>query len=281
MEWTEAASEDRFVVLRVVCWNIAHRHKPWHHLSGMDVDVALLQEAGRPPPEVAGRVDVGPEVWHTGERKAAVVKLSDRVVVEWIETKPIADVETGKLAVSEAGTLAAAKVTPPSGEPVAVVSMCAAWARPHPSTGSSWIVSDISAHRVVSDLSALIGRQHGHRILAAGDLSILHGHGEHSSRYWADRYQTVFARMEAIGLPFMGPQAPNGRQADPWPDELPRDSLNVPTFHSNQQKPATATRQLDFVFASRSLAPSVNVRALNEPEQWGPSDHCRLQIDIT
>ena len=139
--------------------------------------------------------------------------------------------------------------------------MYAPWTRPHASTGSSWIVSDVSAHRVVSDLSALIGHQHGHRVLAAGDLNILHGHGEDGSAYWAGRYQTVFARMEALGLPFMGPQAPNGRQADPWPSELPRDSHNVPTYHSNQQKPATATRQLDFVFASRSLADSLRVRA--------------------
>ena len=132
----------------------------------------------------------------------------------------------------------------------------------------------------VSDLSALIGHQHGHRILAAGDINILHDHGEDGSAYWASRYQTVFTKMEALGLPFVGPQAPNGRQADPWPSELPRDSLNVPTYHSTQQEPATATRQLDFVFASRSLAPTLNVRALNHPDDWGPSDHCRLTIDI-
>jgi exonuclease III len=54
----------------------------------------------------------------------------------------------------------------------------------------------------------------------------------------------------------------------------------VPTFHHNRQTPATATRQLDFVFASQSLADSVSVRALNEPDEWGPSDHCRVVIDV-
>ena len=38
---------------------------------------------------------------------------------------------------------------------------------------------------------------------------------------WKGRYATVFDRMAAIGLPLVGPQYPNGRQADPWPDELP------------------------------------------------------------
>ena len=38
--------------------------------------------------------------------------------------------------------------------------------------------------------------------------------------------------------------------------------FDVPTYHSNRQSPATVTRQLDFVFASR-LADSLSVRAFN------------------
>ena len=72
-----------------------------------------------------------------------------------------------------------------------------------------------------------------------------------------------------------------GDRPTPWPDELPRDSKNVPTYHSTQQKPETATRQLDFVFASRNLLGSMSVRALNGPEEWGPSDHCRLEIEVS
>ena len=90
----------------------------------------------------------------------------------------------------------------------------------------------------------------------------------------------MFDRAEALGLLFVGPQAPNGRQADPWPEELPPDSLCVPTFHHNRQDPTTATRQLDFVFISKNLAGHVDVSALNAPETWGPSDHSRVRIDI-
>ena len=274
--------------MRIVSWNIAHRHEPWSCLLDMDVDVALLQEAGEPPAAVAGRIETGGAPWLTAGAdvyrarrwRTAVVKLSERVKVEWIEAKALAAAGPGELAVSRLGTIAAATVTAPGSEPLVVVSMYAPWESPYAATGSRWIISDASAHRVVSDLSALIGSERNHRILAAGDLNILHGHGDYGSVYWAARYATVFTRMAALGLPFVGPQAPHGRQAAPWPDELPPGSRNVPTFHSSYQTPATATRQLDYVFASESMADAVRVRAVNEVEQWGPSDHCRLAIDV-
>ena len=158
--------------------------------------------------------------------------------------------------------------------------MYALWGKPHTVTGGGWIYADGAAHRLISDLSAFIGQQKGHRILAAGDLNVLYGYGEHGSAYWASRYATVFSRMAALGLPFAGPQAPAGRQSEPWPDELPRTSDNVPTYHTSHQTPATATRQLDFVFASNSLAERVRTKALNQPHQWGPSDHCRVEIEV-
>jgi len=42
----------------------------------------------------------------------------------------------------------------------------------------------------------------------------------------------------------------------------------------------TATRQLDFVFASESIAKRLNVRAANRKEEWGPSDHCKVFIEL-
>ena len=272
--------------MKIVSWNLAHRKKSWSRLLDTDADIALLQEAGEPPPKIAARIKTDAAPWWTAGAdvkklrrwRTAVVQLSDRVQVEWVEPKALAAAGPDDLAVSRLGTLAAATVTAPGSQPVVVVSMYAPWTSPHASTGSDWIISDASAHRVVSDLSALIGQEKHHRILAAGDLNILHGHGENGNAYWAARYETVFTRMAVLGLPFVGPQAPHGRQADPWPAELPRTSHNVPTYHHNRQTPATATRQLDFVFASQSLADAVHVRALNEVEHWGPSDHCRLEI---
>jgi exonuclease III len=158
--------------------------------------------------------------------------------------------------------------------------MYALWEKFHTEARSSQIYADASVHRLISDLTAFIGHNDKHRIIAAGDLNILNGYGEHGDPYWASRYETVFKRMAALGLSFVGPQAPDGRPAEPWPEELPQTSKNVPTYYTSHQNPASATRQLDFVFASRALSDRVSVRAINEPNEWGPSDHCRVEIKI-
>ena len=44
--------------------------------------------------------------------------------------------------------------------------------------------------------------------------------------------------------------------------------------------PATAVNQLDYAFASHGFHEQVSVRAMNEIEEWGPSDHCRLMIEV-
>lgn len=277
-------------MVKVIAWNIARRDDAWRYLLERDADVALLSEAAAPPADIVRRLAVDGAPWRTGSVganrrwRAAVVKLSDRVDLQWLEPKPLPDALSGHLPVSQPGTLAAAIVTPAAAEPFAVVSMYATWETPHVTAGSRWFYADASVHRIISDISALIGHQRGHqrghRILAAGDLNILHGYGENGSPYWASRYETVFARMTVLGMSFVGPQAPNGRSAEPWPAELPRNSRNVPTYYATNQTPESATRQLDFVFASTDLAKNVRVRALNEPERWGPSDHCCIEIEV-
>lgn len=273
--------------MKVISWNIAHSHDPWRCLLKSDADIALLQEAPKPPQDVSQYFEFSNSPWVTTDGgsnnkwRTAVVKLSDNVSVDWIEPKSLSVARVGEFGVSQQGTLAAAIVTGGGGESLVVVSMYALWEGPLASINSSWGFADGSAHRIVSDLSAFIGRQNQHRIVAAGDLNILYGYGERGNLYWKQRYMTVFDRMEALGLPFAGPQSPNGRQACPWPEELPRESKNVPTFRYNRNDPKTAKRQLDFVFASKSLSEAVSVRALNETDQWGPSDHCQIEIDIS
>ena len=164
--------------------------------------------------------------------------------------------------------------------------MYAQWVRTHTQAGSNFLFSDGSAHQVVSDLSTFIAKEDGHRVLVAGDMNILRSYGEYGSGYWAARYKTVFVRMESMRLPCIGPEYPNGRQADPWPDELPQESKNVPTFHHSRQSPETATRRLDHVFASTGLARSLKVRALNTPEDGdlattaGSRLNLRKELDV-
>ena len=293
--------------IKVISWNIARRQEPWRKLAQMDADVALLQEAAPPPDEVADKVDIGPRDawdshswnsdWWRGrwpalyDRWPMVVRLSDRVDVEWF--KQVGPVwrypEEGEIAVSGIGTITAAKITPRDGsmEPFFAVSMYGQWVGSHPTVKTSWSIgyADASVHRIISDLSAFIGHENPrtHRILAAGDLNIAHGYGDGGSPpYWEARYQSVFDRMAAIGLEFMGPQAPNGRQAQTRAMREPTNSRNVVTFYLPGRNPETASNnQLDYVFASRGLHENVAVRALNGVEEWGPSDHCRVEILVS
>ena len=109
-----------------------------------------------------------------------VVKLSDRVRVEWFkQVSPISETADDEIAVSGIGTIAAARVTPQDAPPFVAVSMYARWLKPHPSTNTKWGVgyADGSAHRIIPDLSAFIGSTDpaAHRILAAGDLNMIYG----------------------------------------------------------------------------------------------------------
>lgn len=275
--------------VRIVSWNIAQRDECWRQLAAdSSVDVALLQEAKAPPADVSLEVFGAEDGWVTAgwKRRAfrtAIVKCSDRVRVEnSLAVRPLPEAGRDELGVSRPGSIALAKVMPPDGKPFTVASVYAAWENPVPLADGGWIYADASAHRLVSDLSALVASQRGHRILVSGDWNILHGYGEHGSPYWAARYQSVFDRLEAIGLRFIGPQQPNGLAAEPAPSELPRDSRDVPTFRTNEADPASAQRQLDFVFASDDLARHVTrVAAMNGEQEWGGSDHCRVVTEIT
>ena len=280
-------------MVKVVSWNIGKREKPWRELVQMasegDADVALLQEAESPPGDVVDRIEyVDGVFWNRQlyDRWPLVVKLSDRITVEpYRQVPPISDLGEDAIGVSGIGTIAAARVIPRDNkeEAFVAVSMYARWLRPHPSTKSRWGVgySDASAHRIISDLSAFIGHTNPtkHRILAAGDLNMFYGAiGSRVSLPQRDR--TVWDRMQALGLEFVGPQAPHGRPAESEPDDVPSDTKNVPTFYRPGTKPATAVNQLDYAFASRGFHEQVSVRAMNEIEEWGPSDHCRLMIEV-
>jgi exonuclease III len=181
------------------------------------------------------------------------------------------------IVASRPGTITVADVVVDHDVKFTAVSVYAPWERP-PSKDD--IFADASVHRLLSDLAALTWPR-WHRVVVAGDLNIVHGYGEDRDPYWARLHATVFERAAAMRLSFVGPQFPNGRQQlDPWPEELPRESLNVPTFHTRDQTPTSATRQLDFVFVSEGLRDLVTVTARNDPAEWEPSDHCQIVIDV-
>ena len=233
---------------KIVCWNIRKSRAPWTELLAMDADVALLQEVGSVPNDLSRRVDVGvgelSDPWKPDDfdRWPVVAKLSDRVEVEWFRRVfPYSSTAKDTMAVSGIGTIAAARVIPQCSKPFIAISMYARWIRPHISTKSPWQVgnSDVSAHRIISDLSQFIGHRDPsrHRILAAGDLNTFYGATDDNKLCIADRERTVFDRMSALGMEFMGPQAPDGgRVAKPTPQGLPEDTRNVPTYYTTHAK---------------------------------------------
>ena len=282
-------------MITVVNWNIDRRIEAVEELLAMNADVALLQEVGLGALDhlanAGGDVSVSPQdPWEPWPREhydrwPMVVKLSDRVEVQWfrqvLPTTP--EEKYDEIAVSNVGIIAAARVTPRAGvEPFIAVSMYARWFRPHPTTGSPYINSDVAAHHIMSDLSAFIGddRPSSHRILAAGDLNNVYGITKDNPLAWYARDRGVFERMDALGLEFMGPQHPAGRLAESPPPGVLGDTRNVPTYHTRGGSPYTAQNQLDYVFASRGFHHGVKARAMNDVEEWGASDHCRILVKV-
>ena len=230
-------------MIRVVSWNVANRSEPWHWLAKMaergEADIALLQEAGSPPEGLTHPVrsenDIhwDPSSYHSWP---LVVQLSDRVEVEWFrQVPPWSEVGEREIGSSGIGIMAAARVTP-RGRPheaFIAVSMYARWMRAHPSVGKTPMIhADLSAHRILSDLSTFINYAdpRRHRILAAGDLNLVYtttGRGQYFGRE-----RTVWDRFEALGLEFLGPQAPNGRQPTARQPGTSLDTKNVPTYYT-------------------------------------------------
>ena len=277
--------------IKVVSWNIAKKRDPWFELAEMacrgEVDLALLQEAGTPPDEIADRFRYENDALEptSFDRWPLVVQLSDRVEVEWFRQVPALGWwrDEREIEVSGSGTLAVARVVPcgQAENAFLAVSMYARWTRAHPSTTGETPGrhADISAHRILSDLQSFMDYldPSRYRMLAAGDLNLCYGATEAP---WYERERVVWDRFKALGLEFLGPQLPNGRPASSTPPDSPENTWDVPTWRSNRQTPAEANRQLDYAFASRGLHESVTVRALNGVEEWGPSDHCRLLIEV-
>ena len=295
-------------MVRIVCWNINRSPEAWTKLCEMDdVDVALLQEVGKTAARHIAD-SIGERVawdWDRCDRWPAVIGLSDRVEVEVFTTvaPECGEITRNKIAVSDSRTLAAARVTPlrdgkPAGVPFLVFSMYARWFEPHPLAGRSrsrrggriiGIYSDGSAHRIISDLSAFIGHTNpsSHRLLAAGDLNTIYGAADNNRLEKPARAQTIFDRIQALGLEFKGPQWPDAdRLADPVPQGLPTDTKNVPTYLTAWERRRMHDRnivsgnQLDYMFASRGFHDSVRVHAANDNAGFGPSDHCRILLDV-
>ena len=270
--------------MKIVCWNMAHSRRSWDALVEMpDVDIALLQEASRMPDDLCGRINVDRRLWDDhrlwpGRQEAAlgypsvVAGLSSKVNVRFIPTGPMRGPFSNDFYTCEWGTLGAAVVTPSDGdEEIIVVSMAPySNAFTHESGSPSRREPIGSLHGLISDLSRLVGRRS--RVIAAGDWDIYPCWSTYPTPIWNERealhFRTAFDRMRALGFRHV---VPKGRR---------RDRGDVVTYRSIGATPAAAWAQADYVFATENIADRVSARALNSPGDWGPSDHCRIVIDL-
>ncbi len=68
-------------MMKMIAWNLARREESWRFPIGTDADVALVQEAAPPPPDVAQRIEVDSALWKTAGAgcyrpwRTAVVKV--------------------------------------------------------------------------------------------------------------------------------------------------------------------------------------------------------------
>lgn len=173
------------------------------------------------------------------------------------------------VSISGAGNMAVARINPLNSDqrPFIAVSMYASWIMPHPSTYTRYKVGapDVSAHRIISDLSTFIGDDDPstHRVLAAGDLNMTYGWRNLKPTSYSAREKTVWDRMSALGMEYLGPKTPHGRRVCPSDYGGPEDTENVRTYHTSRSSPQNAYIQLDHVFASRGFHEGIKTQALN------------------
>ena len=163
--------------MKIVCWNMEAKRRSWEALVDMaDIDVALLQEASRVPDDLRHRVDVDHRLWDDrrlwpGRHTAApsvVARVSDRVSTSFIATGPMGGPFSRDFYTSEWGTLGAAVANSDDDDgPLIVVSMAAGGDNFTRESGSPSRREAIgSVHRLISDLSRLVGRRS--RVIAVG-----------------------------------------------------------------------------------------------------------------
>ncbi len=138
-------------MVKILSWNIARRDECWEEVFNSDYDIALLQEASEPIVEIPNNIVINPGEWKTAgyskrNWRTAIVKLSDKVEVEWINTSSIDKSKRDNLSVSRMGTLSVAKITPKDGGETLIIASCyAVWEKPTSDAKSDEIYSDASA----------------------------------------------------------------------------------------------------------------------------------------
>ena len=240
--------------MKIVAWNMQNKRDSWQFLIDrhQDYDFALVQEACTPPRYVrqnAADWDIPYERWEVKPKryKQEVLRIADGWSFNRIDRDTIsADAPAGTRLIRPRWR-AAAVVSRPQAQSICL--LCVVSGEQH----SRRLANTVLAVRKTLRRGLF---NPDVPMIVAGDLTTD-----------VDRTPATFVDMEQIGLYRVGPEGAN--------------FINKPT----RERPQDAWRTLNHVFVSADLIDRVRAVALNDPddtspEYWGPSDHCRIQIEI-
>jgi hypothetical protein len=271
-------------MLTIASWNMNRTKGSWSFLRELrdryDVDVFLLQEAGRPTPAPRG-FGVEPDPAETDRWKILPQRLycSAIAATEGAPSlrarRPIplreAKAHWGEFVASHPGQFAVGDIETSDGTVVTVVSLYGIWDK-IPETGE--LFAEATLHRAISDLAVVFQGGGADKILVAGDLNVWHAYAGQGEP-WVGRFATVFDRLASFGLELLGPFRPEGM---PVLEGCPCNTStcrHVNTFR--YQRKVTATPyQNDYIFGTASLKRSLipgGCFAVQDEDVWDHSDH--------
>jgi len=273
-------------VVRLLCWNIAHRQGAWARLLALartaHVDVAMLQEASRPrDPALTPDLSTWPELadkdaWHTWDRPDSPGRrwCSAFAWFPWsrveVETEPrvkLSDANWDVPTISHPGQFAVTRVSTSTGPIAALVSIYGLWdAMPGK---RSLIFAEPCLHRSISDLTPLL--LSGEPVVIAGDLNLLYRYPDFDK--WKARSDTVFARFATYGVNVVGPYRDTEVLFPDCPCEQPETCRHVMT----RPDPSGQQWQLDYVLSNLF---EERLRTWVLPIHTGFSDHAPIIIDL-
>lgn len=255
--------------MRVVVWNVANRLEAFDALSSLEPDVALLNEASRPPAATGVWLDA--TVGRDGKRRPwSAAVLSPHPVAEITDARPSwrGSERNIPFVPSRPGSWIAASVEVAAGMTVTAVSLY----------GLLDEFSDASVHRSLSEVSPLVddSRYRAH-VLIGGDLNTWSGWP--ASEPALARDINLLQRFEALGLvDCLAAKRPAGRLPDCT------CTLGEDCTHTRTRLDPRAPEipyQIDYLWASAALASRLrSCRALATSEWFAISDHAPIVAEF-
>ena len=226
-----------------------NKRKSWRYLLDhhRDYDFAFVQEACTPPPFVpkdAPDWDIPFEVWEQKPKKyrQEIVRISNRWSFERLDRDEISEAALDGERLAIPRFRAAGVAQSPGERPICLVCVV---------SGEPATVRLPATVRAIRAVLHERGFDEDTSMIVAGDLTNdIH------------RTSTPFAELEQMGLIRIGPEGVN--------------------FYSilHKEGPPEARLLLNHAFVTEDLIERTRATALNHPREWGPSDHCRVLIEV-